>query len=171
MIIDAMDILHDNTVDGFVIVSSDSDYTRLAIRIREEGMFVMGIGRRSTALSLQKACDVFVYTENLGPEPAARGAQHAPARRQSPAAKSQVTGDAAAARKLILEAYETAETEDGWVDLGTLGMTLRKLDPAFDPRTYGFSMISKLIRSYGRLFEVKSREGGGALIRLTAETS
>ncbi|MFO7732080.1 MAG: NYN domain-containing protein [Candidatus Aminicenantes bacterium] len=176
MIIDAMDILHGHLVDGFCIVSSDSDYTRLATRVREMGFFVMGIGKRSTPKAFVNGCNIFIYTENLVP----RGRDREPRRRDrgGPQRKGggQETREEPEEREeksikydpvpLLKGAFDMAVHEDGWANLGEIGFYLRQLDPGFDPRTYGFKQLSQLIKSQQPLFEVQSRgeEGGGAAI-------
>jgi len=188
MIIDAMDILHGHLVDGFCIVSSDSDYTRLATRIREMGFFVMGIGKRSTPKAFVNGCNIFIYTENLVP----RGGREREreTRRRDRGGQGRKGGgketreqkeereehedredraDAAAKFDpvpLLKGAFDMAVHEDGWANLGEIGFYLRQLDPGFDPRTYGFKQLSQLINSQKTLFDVHSRgeEGGGAAI-------
>lgn len=160
MIIDAMDILHEGLVDGFSLVSSDSDYTRLATRIRQQGFFVMGIGRKSTPRAFVSACEVFVYTENLLPEPTVSK----PTRRREQASTAEVpTPDLL---PLLKSAYDMAVQEDGWAHLGTVGNRLRQLDPGFDPRTYGHRQLSVLIRASSDTFETKEekRDGGAPVI-------
>jgi hypothetical protein len=185
MIIDAMDILHGHLVDGFCIVSSDSDYTRLATRIREMGFFVMGIGKRSTPKAFVNGCNIFIYTENLVPrgrEGGARrrdrgGAAHKGGGKETREQKEEREdhedkedrADAAAKFDpvpLLKGAFDMAVHEDGWANLGEIGFYLRQLDPGFDPRTYGFKQLSQLINSQKALFDVHSRgeEGGGAAI-------
>jgi len=185
MIIDAMDILHGHLVDGFCIVSSDSDYTRLATRIREMGFFVMGIGKRSTPKAFVNGCNIFIYTENLVPrgrereprEPRRRG--RGGAARKDGAKETREEHDEREDREdredkagkydpvpLLKGAFDMAVHEDGWANLGEIGFYLRQLDPGFDPRTYGFKQLSQLIKSQQALFEVQSRgeEAGGAAI-------
>ncbi len=160
MIIDAMDILYTGGVDGFCLVSSDSDYTRLATRIREKGFFVMGIGKKTTPRAFVNACDLFVYTENLVPrkEP----------KEQKPRTQKKKTGAEPVEQPesvtpdplpLLRDAFDIAAQEDGWAFLGTLGHHVRQLDPGFDPRTYGFKQLSQLIRGYPKVFEVKENRG------------
>ncbi len=148
LIIDAMDLLHAGTVGGFCIVSSDSDYTRLATRIREQGLFVMGVGRSGTPKAFVTACEVFVYTENLSPQEN-RNEQIAEL------ASSEWTGT-------VVRALEMATQDDGWAFLGVVGNKLRQLDPAFDARSYGHKQLSLLIKSRPDLFkmrESKSKSG------------
>ena len=177
MIIDAMDILHGHLVDGFCIVSSDSDYTRLATRIREMGFYVMGIGKRSTPKAFVNGCNIFIYTENLVPR---REREREPRRRDRGASPRKGGGKETREEPeeredkgpkydpvpLLKGAFDMAVHDDGWANLGEIGFTLRQLDPGFDPRTYGFKQLSQLIKSQQALFEIQSRgeEGGGAAI-------
>jgi len=135
MIIDAMDLLYTKNFDGFCIVSSDSDFTRLASRIREAGLLVYGFGERKTPKAFMAACDKFVYTENL------RG--NKPAEVQSPK-KVPVDGDLIA---LLRRAVEDTADESGWSYLGLIGQNLVNKSPDFDPRTYGFRKLGELIES------------------------
>jgi|MudIll2142460700_1097286.scaffolds.fasta_scaffold155323_2 hypothetical protein len=189
MIIDAMDILHGHLVDGFCIVSSDSDYTRLATRIREMGFFVMGIGKRSTPKAFVNGCNIFIYTENLVPRGREREARE-PRRRDRGGSGRKGGGKETREQKeereehedredredkagkydpvpLLKGAFDMAVHEDGWANLGEIGFYLRQLDPGFDPRTYGFKQLSQLINSQKALFDVHSRgdeAGGGSAI-------
>jgi uncharacterized LabA/DUF88 family protein len=157
MIIDAMDLLYSGTVDAFCLVSSDSDYTRLATRIREKGFFVMGIGQKKTPRAFVSACDVFVYTENLVPQkPPKKQVSRRKDSKESAEPKEPLPPDAAS---LLIQAFENAVQEDGWAFLGTLGHHLRQLDPGFDARTYGHNQLSALIRAKPKLFEVKDVKG------------
>jgi uncharacterized LabA/DUF88 family protein len=165
MIIDAMDILHSHQVDGFCIVSSDSDYTRLATRIREIGFFVMGIGKRSTPRAFVNACNVFIYTENLVPRESRRK-DRGGARKAEEREEREDKGRKFDPVPLLRGAFDMAVHEDGWANLGELGFYLRQLDPGFDPRTYGFKQLSQLIKSQPALFEIRAREeaGGGSAV-------
>ena len=149
LIIDAMDLLHSGSVNGFCIVSSDSDYTRLAMRIREQGMFAMGIGQSHTPKAFISACEVFVYTNNLTP-------------RDMPD-KSEVSisvDNSASWIRTVERAINMEESNDGWVLLAKIGENLRKLDPAFDYRTYGHPNLTELIRSAPRKFEIQVPRSG-----------
>ena len=157
MIIDAMDILHSGVVDGFCLVSSDSDYTRLATRIRETGIFVMGIGEKKTPKPFVNACDLFVYTENLV------------AAKRTPAQSSQNKGGARKIGEpdplpLLTQAFEMAVQQDGWASLASMGNALYQLDPAFDPRTYGHKQLSKMIGKFKERFEVRIKEMDGSTL-------
>ena len=160
MIIDAMDILYSGVVSGFCLVSSDSDYTRLATRIREKGLFVMGVGKKTTPRAFINACEVFVYTENLAlevepparPEPSRRHVATRTRRKTQPAAEP---APPTSPSQLLKKAFDMAVQDDGWAFLGTMGSRLRQLDPSFDPRTYGSKQLSTLIRTFPNIFEIK----------------
>lgn len=135
LIIDAMDILHDNLVDGFCIVSSDSDYTGLAKRIREDGIFVMGIGEKKTPNAFVKSCEIFTFVENLEPikiEPEKKEVHKKE--------KERIHLDT----KLINKAFDMSANESNDAYVSTMGINLRKLDPSFDSRTYGFRTLTQL---------------------------
>jgi len=174
MIIDAMDILHSHMVDGFCIVSSDSDYTRLATRIREIGFFVMGVGKQTTPKAFVNACNLFIYTENLVPRQQPQRARRDRGARRSETAveqkkredKEEEEDRSERPRKLdpvplLKGAFDMAVEEGGWASLSTIGFYLRQLDPGFDPRTYGFKQLSQLIKSYSDLFEMKFQDDKG----------
>jgi hypothetical protein len=184
MIIDAMDLLHSGVVDGFCLVSSDSDYTRLATRIREAGTYVMGIGEKKTPKPFVNACDVFVYTSNL----VAEQKPHRPAaqRRNPPRKKPETIASAPVSNAplsptavptpvpesdnendpmpIIRQAYEIAQQEDGWARLDHMGNALYQLDPGFDPRSYGHRQLSRMIASYKDLFQMRTQEIDGSTL-------
>ncbi|MBA3050976.1 MAG: NYN domain-containing protein [Alphaproteobacteria bacterium] len=170
LVIDAMDLLHSGRFDGFCLVSSDADFTRLASRIREEGVDVYGFGERKTPESFRQACTRFIYTENLS-TPAAE--ETAPARGGRGAAATASTPDPAlaasgkrkpveAARLIAAVIADMDEDGDGWVTVSGLGDRLRNAYPDFDQRTYGHAKLSDLIRATGR-FEVQTGAAGGAM--------
>ena len=144
MIIDAMDLLHSGNVGGFCIVASDSDYTRLATRIREAGLYVIGVGEKKTPEAFINACNQFIYCENL--------VRHRVTRKRT--AKREKPG-VAVPLKLLLEGFNLAAKEDEWIHLAALGNVLRQLDPAFDPRTYGHQKLQSLIKQYPETFTLK----------------
>ena len=159
MIIDAMDILYSGNCDGFVLVSSDSDFTRLATRLREAGMKVYGMGEKKTPKPFIVACDKFVYIEVIRAAAkqaaeAAKRKEEAPAKK--PARKESKKSQAASSPapeeivELIAESVEDLCEEDGLAHMGKLGNLLLKKQPDFDPRNYGFSKLSKLIRALDR---------------------
>lgn len=160
MIIDAMDILHNGVVDGFCLVSSDSDYTRLATRIRETGIFVMGIGEKKTPKAFVNACDLFVYTENLQVEKKAAQQKQAHAKKT----KTKEGREETDLMPMLSQAFEMAVGQDGWAPLAGMGNALYQLDPGFDPRTYGHKQLSKMIASLKDRFEMRTKDMEGQLI-------
>jgi uncharacterized LabA/DUF88 family protein len=155
LIIDAMDILHDKIVDGFCIVSSDSDYTGLAKRIREEGIFVMGIGEKKTPNAFVQSCEIFTYCENIMPDiekekPQGRNAQ-------SKVKKTPLPG---VDLDLINKAYEMSVSEGSETHISHVGSNLRKINPSFDPRAYGFKNLTQLFESLPEYDVIKNNVGG-----------
>lgn len=155
LIIDAMDLLHSGRFDGFCLVSSDSDFTRLAARIREQGVDVFGFGEQKTPESFRQACRRFVYTENLLP-----GAANS----QDADSTSKPLLPPSAATPIIKKVITQMESEDGWVSLGEVGKRLANLASDFDPRTFGFRKLSDLVRKTNS-FEIEHPKGGGVRIR------
>ncbi len=167
LIIDAMDILHGQSVDGFCIVSSDSDYTGLAKRIREEGLFVMGIGKRNTPIAFVNSCEVFTFSENLLPPVN-------PLVPETNGTKSHATKpDSSKAKKVPLlkefpkvdqgnidKAFEISSSEEGGTYISKVGFALRNIDPSFDPRTYGFKTLTQLFESLKKYTVVKNEVNG-----------
>lgn len=156
LVIDAMDLLHSGRFDGFCLVSSDSDFTRLAARIREQGIDVFGFGERKTPESFRQACRRFVYTENLLPS--------APANDPDVGQKAAPLQAPADAVPILAKVMAQMDTEDGWVPLGAVGNQLANLAPDFDPRTFGFRKLSDLVRQTNA-FELLHPEGGALRIR------
>jgi len=156
LVIDAMDLLHSERFDGFCLVSSDSDFTRLASRLREQGADVYGFGTHKTPESFRQACRRFIYTENLLPEAAPPAGATAP---QPKALKPP-----SAAIPILNKAISQIESEDGWATLGQVGQQISKLFSDFDVRTFGFSKLSDLVRKTGA-FEVDKAESGHLRIR------
>ena len=135
LIIDAMDLLHEGNLDGFCLVSSDSDFTRLATRIRESGLIVYGFGEEKTPLPFVSACDKFIFTEIL--------------RKKDVIVKRNVVD-----REMIEHAVEAVSKDDDWATLAGVGGYINKNHPSFDPRNYGYTKLSKLIRGLSYI-EVK----------------
>jgi len=162
LIIDAMDILYTGRVDGFCVVSSDSDFTRLATRLREAGMKVFGMGEQKTPSPFRAACDKFIYIEILEPpETGTKQIKLSDLRKKekviSKADKNLVN--------LVTSSINDIADENGWAFLGDLGNMLLKKRPDFDPRNYGFEKLLQLIRSLA-LFEIDERESGRRNIKL-----
>ena len=148
MIIDAMDILYSNDVDGFCIVASDSDYTRLATRIREEGLFVIGVGEKKTPEAFTNACNQFIYCENLVVIRETRRE-----RGKKPEKEEKV--DIPDLLPFLIQGFEMAVKEEEWVHLASMGSALRQLNPAFDSRTYNHPKLQSLIKDYPETFMLK----------------
>jgi uncharacterized LabA/DUF88 family protein len=194
MIIDAMDILHSKTVTGFCIASSDSDYTGLAQRIREEGIFVMGIGEaKITTDAFVNACDIFVFTENLSAvSDITEDKQSVKNVKQQPLQSAKVLSSNTKDKKqtessvelpenkitnqpldlkILLTAFEMVVDDNGLAYMGEIGVALRKIDPSFDSRTYGFPSITSLFKRLSELFELVYQDNGTSLyIKLKNKT-
>lgn len=188
LIIDAMDLMYTRRFDGFCLVSSDSDFTRLAQRLREEGLLVYGFGEKKTPDAFRKACDKFIFTEVLRPEPsrqaaappakaaakkaarpaAAKGkpatAEAAPPVAPAPGAASVDGGERAAALplRLLRQAIDQASDDAGWANLGAVGNYVNKVQPDFDARLYGCKKLSDLFRKHTQLFQVEERVQGAS---------
>jgi uncharacterized LabA/DUF88 family protein len=162
LVIDAMDLLHSGRFDGFCLVSSDSDFTRLASRIREEGVDVYGFGEQKTPESFRQACRRFVYTENLLPI--------SPTSTPDAASTTKSLQPPSAATPIIAKAIAQTESEDGWMPLGAVGNQLANLAPDFDSRTFGFRKLSDLVRKTNA-FEIDHPEGGTMRIRIKQASS
>ncbi|WP_338408726.1 NYN domain-containing protein [uncultured Flavobacterium sp.] len=172
MIIDAMDLLYSDKVDGFCIVSSDSDFTRLAIRLRESGMKVIGIGEKKTPNSFIVACDRFVYIEVL--EGAIKKKSRKPTATHTteikkPVGKITVKAPEKTEQKplnkidnqtveLIEDTLEAIGDDDGWAFLGDVGNLIVKKKPEFDPRNYGFSKLTPMLKSLTDILEIDERD-------------
>jgi hypothetical protein len=168
LIIDAMDLLYTGNFDGFALVTSDSDFTGLAMRLREEGLSVFGFGEKKTPEAFRNACHRFVFVEVLRngersaePEPAERavaGSSTAPqpAQPAEPAAKPKLP------KKFVLSALEQSVDDEGWAHLGTFSNYLNKLQPDFDPRLYGYRKLSDLVRDRSDLFVTQERRQQGS---------
>lgn len=155
LVIDAMDILHTGRFDGFVLVSSDSDFTRLASRVREQGIDVYGMGEQKTPEAFRKACKRFIYVENLStdggevePIPGDTGKPRVSSKKLQPLD----------ARPLILKALDAIEQDDEWYSLGQIGQHITTANPDFDPRNYGKKKLSDLMAEL-KMFELRRGQG------------
>ncbi len=152
MIIDAMDILYSEKVNGFCIVSSDSDFTRLATRLREAGMQVIGIGEKKTPNPFIVACDKFIYIEILKTQSEEKESDQGKG-----IVKESFEKIASEEIKLIADSINDLSDDDGWAFLGDVGSLIQKKRPNFDPRNYGFQKLTPLISSIGK-FDIEQRE-------------
>lgn len=165
LVIDAMDILHSGRFDGFVLVTSDSDFTRLASRIREQGLNVIGMGERKTPASFVAACKRFVYLENLLDEPADDAESAKPTKDKAPVSRPPRKVPPSKAVPLILRALRSIRSDSEWVGLGQLGQVLLSNTPEFDARNYeGTDKLSTLLEKSGH-FEVRTGPSNGLLVR------
>jgi hypothetical protein len=155
MTIDAMDILHSKDVDVFVLVSSDSDFTGLATRIREEGLRVIGVGRRITPPAFVNACDNFLLIENLIGEVAVEKGEIQVENLQESAEATNTELTKEQGRELLIRAIKAAQDENGLVKGAALSLALRRLDPAFDPKSYGVPKFVKFIELYPDVLELQ----------------
>ncbi len=162
MIIDAMDILYSEKVDGFCLVSSDSDFTRLATRLREAGMKVIGIGEKKTPEPFIVACDKFIYIEILKTEPE-ENESATPTSQATP--KNNVDKITPKVIRLISGSISDLADDDGWAFLGDVGNLIQKKQPNFDSRNYGFQKLTPLIKSI-KNFEIEQRENTKGQLKL-----
>ncbi len=162
LIIDAMDILHGELVDAFCIVSSDSDYTRLATRLRESGLFVMGVGEQKTPDAFVKACERFIYVENLDVQDGPPTPEKRAVDKRKGAAPALSTNPAL--MKKLRKAFNIAKGEEESASLSKIGQALRRLDPGFDPRSYGHASLSSLVNALKDQLEITREEKGNTVM-------
>ena len=161
LVIDAMDLLHSGRFDGFVLISSDSDFTRLASRIREQGLDVYGIGQQKTPEAFRKACKRFIFVENLI---AAPEEEPDPKASREKAAKKLAASEAV---PLIEAAMRAIGEDEEWYSLGQIGQFIIAANPDFDSRTYGSAKLSDLVAKTGK-FEMRKGEGNQTVVRARA---
>lgn len=165
LIIDAMDILYSNNVDGFCIVSSDSDFTKLASRLREAGMFVIGMGEKKTPKPFISACEMFKYLEvlaSMASEPAeTKSIKEVPKQEEQKVGMTNINRLIETIKTIITEISD----EDGWAFLGKLGNTLNKRYPDFDTRNYGYTKLTPFLSSLNH-FEIRSIKASNPSISL-----
>ncbi len=168
LIIDAMDLLYTRKFDGFCLITSDSDFTGLAMRLREEGLTVLGFGEKKTPEAFRNACHKFVFTEVLRPSTASESiASQQKAENEPKCALPQAPSETAEPKrefpkKFLLTALEQSIDDAGWAHLGTFGSYLTKLQPDFDSRLYGYKKLSDLVKAKTELFVTEERQAPGA---------
>ncbi|MBA3029752.1 MAG: NYN domain-containing protein [Desulfobacteraceae bacterium] len=155
MIIDAMDLLYSNKFDAFALVSSDSDFTKLAARLRESEIFVFGVGEKKTPISFRNACDDFIYTENLGLEAASTKVPIHSSNNESNIAAELIP--------VLTKAWEQYQDDEGWANVASAGSFLKRATPDFDPRTYGATKLTEIIKQLSSSFEMKKYKGKGTV--------
>lgn len=156
LVIDTIELLHSGIYDAFVIVSSDSDYTPLAIKLHESGVYVMGFGEKKTPESFRNSCDKFVFLENLSDEK-----EEQP---ENPAGKPEqasVTEDLQVVHELLKKAWETYQSEDGYTNICAAGSFIKRAKSDFDSRTYGYKKLPELVAAYPDRYDVRERKGKG----------
>jgi len=158
-----MDLLHTQLYDAVALVSSDSDYTPLAIRLREAGIYVFGVGEEKTPLSFRNACDNFILTQNLGnvekPKPVPQEEAKPAKKPEKPAPKTDLT----AIHSLLKTASDRYQDADGWVNISSAGGYIKRVMPDFDSKTYGFSKLTDLIKNFPEIYEAKTYPGKGTV--------
>jgi uncharacterized LabA/DUF88 family protein len=181
LIIDAMDLLYTNKFNGFFLVSSDSDFTKLATRLRESGLEVIGIGKITTPEAFRAACNKFIFTEtimddetssdeigkDIKPTDVNTSVLQTTSDKNTPLANIANPSKDSYLKKLVKEAIESASEDDGWANLGGVGAYIPRIDSSFDPRNYGFAKFGKLIRSldYIEIQQKNIDNGSNAFIR------
>ena len=175
LVIDTIELLHREIYDAFVIVASDSDYTPLAIHLREQGVHVVGVGEKKTPEAFRKSCDEFIYLENLGVPAAVTAAAPAKTRSESKSGKSKKTKKTKAEEEavakaedineihmLLRTAWDKFQDEDGYAYVSSAGQFLKRAKPDFDARTYGFAKLSVLISAFPKKYRTKKEVGKAA---------
>ncbi len=165
LVIDAIELLNSSIYDAFVIVSSDSDYTPLAIKMRESGVYVIGVGEKKTPESFRNSCDEFIYQEYLENNNVAVKVAEVPA--HSPVADEQDSlqesnnDDLTIIHNLLRKAFESYQNDDGYVNVSSAGAYIKRTKPDFDSRTYGYSKLTQLISAFPDKYETKRYKGKG----------
>ena len=166
MIIDAMDLLYSKKYDAFAVVSSDSDFTRLASRIREEQLFVFGVGEQKTPLSFRNACDDFIFIENLNNNEDLLKKDGSS--KKIPKGKLDVVSDdilknIEELNPYLTKAWEQYQDDEGWVNIAAVGNFLKRVKPDFDPRSYGYQKVPQIVERLNNYFEMKKFAGKGTV--------
>lgn len=180
LVIDVMDLLHTESYDAFVIVSSDSDYTPLAVRLRESGVYVMGVGDKKTPASFKNSCDEFLLLENLSERSGGKGGAEAEEALPAPAAKAAAPETDTAAEScgeaqediqeihdLLRSAYARYQDDNGFANVAPVGNFIKRAKPDFDCRTYGYAKLSQFLQAFPKKYQVQKRvseKGGSAVI-------
>ena len=172
LIIDAMDLLYTRKFDGFCLITSDSDFTGLAMRLREEGLTVLGFGEKKTPDAFRNACHKFIFTEVLRPAtPAPVLENKSPQKKPADTSAASIAGELLPTesmskiefpKQFVLTALEQSIDDSGWANLGTFGSYLTKLQSDFDSRLYGYKKLSDLVKGRQDLFEIQAREMSGS---------
>ena len=154
MIIDAMDLLYTENFDAFALVSSDSDFTKLASRLKESEIYVFGFGQHKTPISFRNACDDFIFTENLKTDEEVET-------EKAQMAKENQKDRTREAVQILHQAWQKQSDDEGWIGVSVAGQMVKRMHPDFDPRTYGASKMSELVDSLGEYLEIRKTPGKG----------
>lgn len=169
LVIDTLDLLHSGIYDAFVIVASDSDYTPLAIKLRESGVFVMGVGEKKTPEPFRNACDEFVYLENLSKDTdtqtaaVQKPAETAKRNAQESAEERRKAKELKEIHKLLRIAWDKYQDDDGYVNVSSAGQYIKRARPDFDARTYGYVKLPELIEAFPKRYSMKCYPGKGTV--------
>ena len=158
LVIEAIELLNSSIYDAFVIVSSDSDYTPLTIKLRESGVYVMGVGEKKSPESFRNSCDDFIYLENLSTDSSTTTPEN-----NDKSANPQNDSDIGIIHDLLKKAYDSYQDEDGFVNVSSAGTYIKRTKPDFDSRTYGYSKLPQLIKAYPDKYEIKRSKGKGTV--------
>ncbi|MCK5818096.1 MAG: NYN domain-containing protein [Psychromonas sp.] len=156
LIIDAMDLLYSDKFDAFALVSSDSDFTKLASRLRESEILVFGVGEKKTPIAFRNACDDFIFTENLDPDAVITKKE------KSTEVNKLEISKAAPLIPILKKAWKKFQDDDGWANVSAAGSFVKRSNPDFDPRTYGVSKFTEIISILDKSFEMKKYIGKGS---------
>ena len=167
LVIDTLDLLHRGLYDAFVIVASDSDYTPLAIKLHESGVYVMGVGEKNTPVAFRNACDEFVFLENLNKSTDNHNAKQNSknsGKKELEVSEAESQGDdMQEIHKLLRIAWDKYQENDGYVNVSSAGQYIKRAKPDFDARTYGFSKLPDLIEAFPKKYSVKRYKGKGTV--------
>ena len=169
LVINAMDLLYTKNYDAFVIVCSDADYTPLAIRLRETGAYIFGVGEEKTPAAFRNSCDSFILTKHLvdskdRPEAEAEAVNGEAACELVPVHESAAICDISEIHKLLKTASKTYQDDDGWVNAATVGNYLKRARPDFDLKAYGFEKLFELFREYPDIYDAKKQKVGKGIV-------
>lgn len=156
LIIDAMDLLYSDKFDAFALVSSDSDFTKLASRLRESEILVFGVGEKKTPIAFRNACDDFIFTENLDPDAVITKKE------KSTEVNKLEISKATPLIPILKKAWKKFQDDDGWANVSAAGSFVKRSNPDFDPRTYGVSKFTEIISILDKSFEMKKYIGKGS---------
>lgn len=159
MIIDAMDLLYSNRYDAFVLVSSDSDFTKLASRLRESEIFVIGVGEKKTPISFRNACDDFLFVENIG----VVKIEEIAVPTQLIETDKATDKDWDELKDLLIKSWDLYKDDDGWANIASTGVYIKRLKPDFDPRTYNATKLPEILEKMKTDFEMKKYPGKGTV--------